>query len=88
MTSITLSKGGSKERTVCLQALEIPDLWHVAKSGYCLRDDDRDKVLEVWHIAHDLKRHRITQADIIVSLETELLSLRAQLEDFRSPANK
>lgn len=47
LSKVTLSKGGTKERKVKLSALEIPDLW---------RTDSPEKVMEVWHIAHDLKR--------------------------------
>jgi hypothetical protein len=52
--------------------IEIPDLWHIAK--YLQNDpnktavystasgewiDSGDAVLEVWHLAHALKRHII-----------------------------
>ncbi len=33
---------------------EIPDLWHAAhKSG--ISRHDREQILQVWHMAHDLK---------------------------------
>ena len=52
---ITLAKGGIKERTVPVSGLEIPDLWHVARR--CTDVQDREMILECWHLAHDLKRH-------------------------------
>lgn len=58
MTQITLSKGGTKERTVDINSVEIPDLWHIAMRLRNQYDDDSaDKVLECWHRCHDMKRH-------------------------------
>jgi hypothetical protein len=51
---VTLSKGGTRERVVEIEALKIPDLWHIAmaeKDKACSR-----MILDCWHIAHDLKR--------------------------------
>ncbi len=52
---ITLSKGGTKERKITPSQIQIPDLWHIAQN----QEDpsDKEKILEVWHLAHDLLRH-------------------------------
>ena len=56
--TITLSKGGSDERTVPIGQITIPDLWHLADSIRVQVDDvAAEMVLEVWHLAHDFKRH-------------------------------
>lgn len=62
-TTVTIFKGGSKERTLPINELRIPDLWHLA----CWLGENEgtvpngklasELVLETWHIAHDLKRH-------------------------------
>jgi len=54
-TEITLNKGGLNERTVALESLIIPDLWHIAASRK--DEEERKKILECWHLAHDLKKH-------------------------------
>ena len=51
---VTLSKGGTKERTVKVSELVIPDLWFVGESPDGV--EWRTRVLECWHMAHDLKR--------------------------------
>lgn len=51
---ITLSKGGTKERTVDVEKIQVPDLWHIA-----MDQDDvnaREQILQTWHLAHDLLR--------------------------------
>jgi hypothetical protein len=50
---VTLSKGGTAERTVEVVKIEIPSLWHIAQR---LPSGDRAEVLACWHLAHDLKR--------------------------------
>jgi len=50
---ITLNKGGTGEKLVKLDTLQIPDLWHVAQH---LPEPHRGMILETWHMAHDLKR--------------------------------
>jgi hypothetical protein len=37
---VTLSKGGTEERTVKISQVIIPDLWHIAQS---LDDEDKKK---------------------------------------------
>ena len=60
-TTITRSKGGTKERQVPINLITIPDLWHIANR---LPVTDCDLVLEVWHLAHDLLQHvRQEEAD-------------------------
>lgn len=46
--TITRAKGGTDERKVALAAVEIPDLWYA--------DDGTGRIIETWHLAHDLKR--------------------------------
>lgn len=58
MSNITLNKGGGGEKVIDTRSLQVPDLWHVAMY---LADEglqeSSDKVLEAWHLAHDMKRH-------------------------------
>ena len=58
MKTIIRSKDGKDERTVSLDEIAIPDLWHLA---IALQAEGRSResadVLEVWHLAHDLLRH-------------------------------
>lgn len=57
---ITLSKGGTKEKTLNANDVQIPDLWHLARSVRQSHGNDaEDAILECWHIAHDLKNHII-----------------------------
>jgi hypothetical protein len=55
-TTIILSKGGEDERTVRVDDIEIPDLWHLTRD---LPKPQQDAIVEVWHLAHDLHRHII-----------------------------
>jgi len=61
-TLVTLSKGGTKERTVPVSEIEIPDMWHISQAvrrtqEIALSQKAADLILEVWHLAHDLKKH-------------------------------
>ena len=57
-TIITRAKGGTAERKVRIEDIQIPDCWHPAMflldSG---RKAQSDIVLETWYLAHDLLRH-------------------------------
>ncbi len=61
-TKVILNKGGTKEKTVPIDRVGIPDLWHIAEA---LRKDGKvddgpgcaDLILECWSRTHDLKRH-------------------------------
>lgn len=55
MKTVTMHKGGTKEYKAHVGLITIPDLWHIANN----QDDpkDKEKILEVWHLAHDLLRH-------------------------------
>ena len=64
-TLVTLNKGGTKERTVRIDEIQIPDMWHLAMA---LKDFPTDNmivdpiacselVLECWAMAKGLKRH-------------------------------
>lgn len=59
---VTLCRGGLEEKTLSIEEIEIPDLWHIAmamKKGKIWLGMERDAewVLKTWHFAHDLKRH-------------------------------
>jgi hypothetical protein len=54
---ITLHKGGTKEKTVPVTQIEIPDLWHLARSVRQSHGNQAaDAILKCWHIAHDLRK--------------------------------
>jgi hypothetical protein len=57
--NITLHKGGEAEQKIELSQLQIPDLWHIETTSAA----DRAKILECWHIAHDLKRELFERED-------------------------
>lgn len=46
MNMITRSKGGTAQREIHIASLQIPDMW----------GSKDEAVMEVWRIAHDLKR--------------------------------
>jgi len=48
---IILNAGGTEQQTVSSNDIKIPDLWHIAEK---LPVAERDKVLSVWYLAHDL----------------------------------
>jgi len=52
---ITRSKGGTNEREVDVNNIEVPDCWHLAmwlqREGH---HQDAEMVLETWGLAHDL----------------------------------
>jgi hypothetical protein len=54
---VTLAKCGSEVRTVHINDVEIPDLWHIGRALGKLDKESQEAVWRVWHIAHDLKRH-------------------------------
>ena len=61
---VTLSKDGTKKRTVDINEIEIPDMWHhIPYIRQCSdipeqeRNEMAEEILECWHLAHDLKRH-------------------------------
>lgn len=67
-TLITLSKGGTKERTVPIGKITIPNLWHIAQElkkmeMVCHDTTAADYVLECWNLCHDLLRHIQNQPD-------------------------
>jgi hypothetical protein len=57
---IVLAPKGENRRVVLPSQIEIPDLWHLALR---LPKSECDKVLETWHLAHDLR-------DIVIELST------------------
>jgi len=65
-TTITLAEGGTHETIIFVKDIEIKDLWHCAmaiKTGESqywdqkTRDVVFDQIIEVWGLAHDLKKH-------------------------------
>lgn len=63
-TKVTLFKGGTKETTLPISQIKVPDLWHVAAA---LRETGKvadgpgcaDLILNCWHIAGALHQHII-----------------------------
>ncbi len=63
--NVTMAKGGSDEKTLPIEEIQIADLWHCAmtlQEGKAGRGKQAQKalaeqILSVWHLAHDLKRH-------------------------------
>ena len=57
MKTIIRAKGGSKERTVQVNKIVIPDLWKVIHNHEVeLSAAQKAQVLETWHLCHDLLR--------------------------------
>ena len=61
-TKVTLSKGGTGEKTLPISQVKIPDLWHIAgaieKTGKVADGPGcAALILECWSRAHDFKRH-------------------------------
>ena len=54
-TKVTLNKGGTKEKTLPISGIKIPDLWHIAENQS--NTEDRERILLCWEIAHGLHRH-------------------------------
>jgi len=63
--TVTLFKGGTKEKTLPISQVEIPDLWHIAEAirtngrigGKAGRERAADMILDCWHICGALKEH-------------------------------
>ena len=51
VNTVVLSVKGRGRHEVQLQDIEVPDAWHVAMR---LKGQDREVVLECWHLCHDL----------------------------------
>lgn len=41
-----------RREDLAIASVSIPDLWHIAQH---FRADDREKILSVWHLCHDLR---------------------------------
>ena len=59
---VTLFKGGTDEKTLHIDEITIPDLWHIAqkvRTGEEIynREVACETILKVWHIAAWLKEH-------------------------------
>lgn len=56
MTGLIQSKGGGGERCTEIRTIEVPDLWHIAMRSCDLGNtEDEKRILECWHLAHDMK---------------------------------
>lgn len=70
---VTLSEGGTKERKVKVDEIQINDLWHVSQlKSRPLSKIERVRIIEVWHLAHDLRKHAQRQNEEIVKLHAEV----------------
>lgn len=57
MRTIVRAKGGSKERIVEVDKIQIPDLWKIVHNhNIDLEARYKEQILETWSIAHDLLR--------------------------------
>ncbi len=58
MTQVILNKGGTGEKTIDAESIQIPDLWHIAMK---VADDgfnrESEMILDCWSLAHSLKKH-------------------------------
>jgi hypothetical protein len=59
---VTLFKGGTNEKTIPIDEVHIPDLWHIAQKIADGRPIDnpkkaRDMILDTWHTAAWLRKH-------------------------------
>lgn len=68
--TITLHRGGTGERTVSLDSLEIKDLWHA-------HQNDPD-VMAVWHLAHSLKRELLEVHAALQNIAKQALEMTDQ----------
>lgn len=50
---VTLNKGGTAEKRLPVERIEIPDMWHVAQRAQA--SDDKQAILDCWRTAHALK---------------------------------
>ncbi len=62
---ITLHKGGTGEKTVELESIQIPDLWHIAQAQ--TNPDVRQKILTTWQLAHDLHKGLIGLSQVLTT---------------------
>jgi hypothetical protein len=78
---VTLFKGGTNEKTLPIDEVHVPDLWHIAqkvRTGAYMEPDYRkmayEKIIETWHIAAWLKEHIRKSQDMEASIsDSELL---------------
>lgn len=54
MPKVIRCPDGEGRTEVDIEEVNIPDLWHIAMA---LPEHLQKPVLEVWHLAHDLKRN-------------------------------
>jgi len=81
---ITIHKGGTAEYSTELAALPIPDLWHVVAS--C--PEDREKLIECWHIAHALKTEMLEREAKLEATASALADLTEWGKSHTSPLDK
>jgi len=74
-TMVILAKGGTKERTLPLEEIDVPDLWHGIQRVRTLAKGMKppaqswlmsfaDEVEDVWYLAGHLKEHIEDQPDL------------------------
>ncbi len=61
-TLIETAYGQVPKRPVDLESIHIHDLWHIAQR---LPECDRDAVLDVWQLAHDLQEYVLNDKLIV-----------------------
>ena len=62
LDEIVRAKGGTAERVVKVDQIEVPDLWFISQFMLEKRQSKRMKemstaVLECWHLCHDLLKN-------------------------------
>lgn len=75
---IIICKGGSGEKVVKIESIQIPDLWHAAQGS-----PFEAEILQCWHLAHDMKRElleRCGRGAMTKAIACDLLAIvRAEL---------
>lgn len=75
--------GQVPKRPVELESIHIHDLWHIALR---LPDCDRDAVLDVWQLAHDLQEYVLNNT--LIAAAPELLAALIDLREWvRNPGS-
>ena len=63
MTQITLNRGGTAERTVDVDSLQVPDVWNASfVVDEHLSEAAGERIRECWNLCHNLLRHAQEQA--------------------------
>jgi len=58
MKTITRAEGGTEQREVVIDKIQVPDLWHIALDLKAIgKTREADMTLECWYLCHDLLKH-------------------------------